>query len=311
MPESNSESPGGGASARPAGSAPDSPIRRSLRWVQHRLGLNRNGHGSVREQLEELIEERGEKVDSLDDDERILVSNILRLHELAAEDVMIPRADIVAVNIEASLNEVIDAITRSGHSRLPLYRDALDDAVGMIHIKDVVAWRGPPETFRPHNLVRPVLFVAPSMEVLRLLLEMLAKRSHMALVVDEFGGVDGLITIEDLVEEIVGEIADEHSRRTVPNVLRRPDGSLEADARVPVEELDHHFGAVLGEDEREEVDTIGGLVAALAGRVPARGETITHPSGLSFEVLDAAPRRIKRLRVYPPPTAEAGAPGGA
>ncbi len=307
MPESNSENPGSGGSSRNAGSASDSPIRKSLRWFRHRLGLNRNGQGSVRDQLEELIEERGETVSSLDEDERVLVANILRLHDLAAEDVMIPRADIVAVSTEASLGDVIDAMTRSGHSRLPLYRETLDDAVGMIHIKDVLAWRGPAETFRAHNLVRPVLFVAPSMEVLRLLLEMRAKRSHMALVVDEFGGVDGLITIEDLVEEIVGEIADEHERKIIPGILRRADGSLEADARVPVEELDHHFGAVLSEDEREEVDTIGGLVAALAGRVPNRGETIEHASGLCFEVLEALPRRVKRLRIYRP-TANDAAP---
>jgi CBS domain containing-hemolysin-like protein len=156
-----------------------------------------------------------------------------------------------------------------------------------------------------------VLFVAPSMEVLQLLLEMRASRTHLALVVDEFGGVDGLITIEDLVEEIVGEIADEHDKTDEPTVHALAEGVLDADARASVEVLEEYVGAVLSEEERDEIDTLGGLVVSLAGRVPIRGELIRHPSGLEFEVLEADPRRIKRVRVRRQPAAAAEGRGAA
>jgi len=191
-------------------------------------------------------------------------------------------------------------MTRLGHSRIPVYRETLDDAIGMVHIKDVLAWRGEEESFELAKIVRRVLFVAPSMRVLELLLEMRVKRSHMALVVDEFGGVDGLVTIEDLVEEIVGEIEDEHDHDREPNLVRRPDGAIDADARAEIERLESEFGPILSEDEREDIDTLGGLVFSLAGRVPIRGELIRHPSGVEFEVLEADPRRIRRLRVRGP-----------
>ncbi len=270
------------------------------------MGLMRNDDTGVRDALDELFKEAGnENEEALGEDERTLLANILSVRDRSAEDVMVPRADIVAVDIEATLAEVIDVITSTGHSRLPVYRDTLDDAIGMVHIKDVLAWRGRDSQFQLSKLLRRVLFVAPSMQVLQLLLEMRASRTHMALVVDEFGGVDGLITIEDLVEEIVGEITDEHEKHDEPAVHRLPDGSLDADARVPVEALEEQVGGLLSEEERDEIDTLGGLVVSLAGRVPVRGELIRHPSGLEFEVLEADPRRIKRVRVHredaPPP----------
>ena len=200
-------------------------------------------------------------------------------------------------------------MTQEGHSRFPVYRETLDDAMGMIHIKDVLPWRGNDKDFVPSRVLRQVLFVAPSMQVLELLLEMRVKRSHMALVVDEFGGVDGLVTIEDLVEEIVGEIEDEHDRADEPHLVRNEDGTLDADARVPVETIEGIAGAVFTDEEREDVETLGGLVVALAGRVPIRGELIAHGSGLEFEVVDADPRRVKRVRVRGlTPTAAGNAP---
>lgn len=267
----------------------------------------RNGDGGAKDHLEELIEEREEAEIPLGDDERRLLANILALRDRAAEDVMVPRADIVAIDSTASLDEVIGLMTRTGHSRIPVYRETLDDAVGMIHIKDILAWRGQAEQFRPAKVLRQVLFIAPSMEVLELLLEMRVKRCHMALVVDEFGGVDGLVTIEDVVEEIVGEIEDEHSRGAEPGVVMRSDGTLDADARAPVETLAEHFEGTLSEEEQEDIDTVGGLVVSVAGRVPIRGELIAHPSGLEFEVLEADPRRLKRLRVRRPGS---GGPAG-
>lgn len=263
-----------------------------------RIGLVREGEPSVRDALDELIEEAGNENEApLGQDERMLLANILSIRDLSVDDVMVPRADIVAVDSEATLAEVIDVMTSSGHSRLPVYHETLDDAIGMVHIKDVLAWRGGDSRFQLSKLLRRVLFVAPSMQALQLLLEMRASRSHMALVIDEFGGVDGLVTIEDLVEEIVGEIADEHDKDEEPAVHRLADGSLDADARVPVEALEQHVGAMLSEEERDEIDTLGGLVVSMAGRVPIRGELIRHPSGLEFEVLEADPRRIKRVRV--------------
>jgi magnesium and cobalt transporter len=285
-------------STRSGASKSDPPLGKVIRAALRRMGLVRNGEATVRDALDELIEEAGNENEApLRDDERVLLANILSIRDLSVDDIMVPRADIVAMDSEATLAEVIDVMTSSGHSRLPVYRETLDDAIGMIHIKDVLAWRGRDSQFQLSKLLRRVLFVAPSMQVLQLLLEMRASRTHMALVVDEFGGVDGLITIEDLVEEIVGEIADEHHKDDEPAVHRLADGSLDADARVPVEALEEHVGAMLSEDERDEIDTLGGLVVSLAGRVPIRGELIRHPSGLEFEVLEADPRRIRRVRV--------------
>ena len=190
-------------------------------------------------------------------------------------------------------------------------REALEDVAGMVHIKDVLAWIGNRNVFKLSKLLRKVLFVAPSMRVLDLLLEMRLTRVHMALVVDEYGGIDGLVTIEDLVEEIVGEIEDEHEKEEGPVMIERPDGSIEASARTTIEDFEARFGEVVTPEEREENDTLGGLVFSLAGRVPLRGEVIRHAGGLEFEVLDADPRRVRRLiiRNLPERGREAGHAG--
>ena len=213
----------------------------------------RNEEGSARNTLEELIEERDDSAVPIDQDERTLLANILELRGNTVRNVMVPRADVVAIDGAAPLIDVIQAMTLAGHSRLPVYRETLDDAVGMVHIKDVLAWRGQDEAFALAKIVRKVLFVAPSMQVLELLLEMRVTRSHMALVVDEFGGVDGLVTIEDLVEEIVGEIEDEHDRGLEPRLIERTDGTLDADARVTVETLEARVGPLLSDEEREVI----------------------------------------------------------
>ena len=187
-----------------------------------RLGWCASDEPGIRDALDELIEEAGnENEEPLGQDQRTLLANILSARDRSVEDVMVPRADIVAVDRQASSPRSSTFMTSSGHSRLPVYRETLDDAIGMVHIKDVLAWRGRDSQFQLSKVLRRVLFVAPSMQVLHLLLEMRASRTHMALVVDEFGGVDGLITIEDLVEEIVGEIADEHDK-----AMSRPSASF-------------------------------------------------------------------------------------
>ncbi len=256
----------------------------------------RGNESSVREVIEELIEEPGTEDEAIGADEGVLITNILKLHDLTADDVMIPRADIVAVEQSEELHAVADLIAREAHSRLPLYHEQLDQVVGFVHIKDVLAALRSNPRQKVRDLSRDILFAAPSIRVLDLLLEMRAQRTHMAIVIDEFGGVDGLVTIEDLVEEIVGEIEDEHDEAG-PVITVDPGGSILADARVEVGELEERIGAFLTQEEREESDTLGGVVFSLVDRVPRRSEVVTHKSGVEFEVVDADARRIKRLRV--------------
>lgn len=270
-----------------------------LGWIRG-VGGAQNGEDSVRNALEELIEEREEAEVPIDEDERILLANILELRGRTIHDVMVPRANIAAVSRDSSLSELIDLLTKESHSRLPVYGETLDDAAGMVHIKDVLAWRGRDGDFSLSKIQRKILFVSPSMQVLELLLEMRAERSHMALVVDEFGGVDGLVTIEDLVEEIVGEIEDEHDLDDNPKMISHPDGSFTADARVTIGTLEEMTGTEVTGGDTEDIDTLGGLVFSIAGRVPVRGELLHHSSGVEFEVLDADHRRIKFLRVLKP-----------
>ncbi len=282
--------------AKPAQRHDAAPPHGILDWLRG-LIWRKGDESSARNVLEELIDERDETEVPIDDEERLLLANILELKGRTIHDVMVPLADIVGVEAGTSLADLIELITSEGHSRMPVYDETLDGAIGMIHIKDVLAWRGRDQDFRLGDIIRKVLFVPPSMQVLELLLEMRAKRCHMALVVDEYGGIDGLVTIEDLVEEIVGEIEDEHDRTDEPVMSISEDGALYADARVTMEALEDRFGAIFSEEEHEDIDTLGGLVFALAGRVPVRGELINHPSGMEIEVLEADPRRVKKLRV--------------
>jgi magnesium and cobalt transporter len=264
---------------------------------------HRTTEPTLRESIAELMQEaeaapeEAAPSSELDRHERLLIANVLRLRETTAYDVMVPRADIVAMRVDLTLEQVIDQIRSDGHSRLPVYREQLDEIVGMVHIKDVFAYVGKPEAFSLEAILRRPLMVAPQVRVLDLLLQMRQSRMHMSLVVDEYGGIDGLVTIEDLVETIIGDIDDEHDDETVPMVTERPDGTLDLNARLPVEEFEERMGPVLSEDERDaDIDTVGGLVFTLAGRVPAKGEVISHPSGLEFRILDADARRIRRLR---------------
>lgn len=268
------------------------------RWLKG-LRNGRNGNSNIREALEELIEQHEEREDPIDLRERQLIDRILTVGGVTVEDVMVPRADIAAIECGTGLEEVIERMSVDAHSRLPVYRDTLDDVVGIVHIKDVLAVARRKEDVKLPKLVRPVLFVAPSMRVLDLLLQMRMARTHMAMVVDEYGGIDGLLTIEDAVEQIVGEIEDEHDEQEGPLLESKPDGTLLADARLPLEEFESEVGSVrTGEEQEEDIDTLGGFVFFLAGRVPMRGEVIRHEaSGVEFEVVDADPRRVRRLRV--------------
>ena len=273
-------------------------------WLRSTL-RGKNGT-SWRETIEELIEEPDDQGTPVASHERTLLANILRLKDLIVYDVMVPRADIVAVDVDMDLADALRILADKTHSRVPVYRDTLDDILGMIHLKDLLPYiaarmsgEGQAEAGGQalRDYVRDVLIVAPSMPVLDLLLEMRQRRQHLALVIDEFGGIDGLITIENLVEEIVGEIEDEHEAEEPSQIVERPDGSVVIDARLPIEDFEDRFGRVLADDERSDIDTLGGFVFSIAGRIPARGELLRHPVGLEFEVMEADPRRIRRLRV--------------
>ena len=269
-----------------------------LRGFLRRL-RRREKNEAVREAIEGLIEETPESDTPISEDQRVLLANILKLRDKTVADVMVPRVDIVSVAADLPLDEVVRLIQNEAHSRYPVYRESLDDVIGMIHIKDVLTYWGTAKKFNLRDILRRVVFVAPTLPVLDMLLDMRRARTHMALVVDEFGGTDGLLTIEDLVEEIVGEIEDEHDVAEAPTIARRADGTIDVNGRTPVEMLEQEIGNVLSEDERNEVDTVGGLIFSLLGRIPERGEVVRHPSGVEFEVLDVDPRRIRRLRVRP------------
>ncbi len=266
------------------------------------LAGRRNGDGhTLRETLEELIEENeeeGRRSGEFTEEERSLLLNALSFGELQVLDVMVPRADVKAIEVGADIGSVIAAMREAMHTRLPVYRNTLDEVIGMVHIKDMLPFWGDGAEFQLERIKREILFVPHSMRVLDLLLQMRDTGVHMAIVVDEYGGTDGMVTIEDMVEEIVGEIQDEHDKILPPRITELPDGALEADARVEVEDLEKQLGlSLLDEERREDVDTLSGLIFTLLDRLPARGEVVHHPAGIDFEVVDADPRRIKRLRI--------------
>ncbi|AXY23017.1 MULTISPECIES: hemolysin family protein [Komagataeibacter] len=281
------------------------------------LFSRKRGEQGLRHSIAALVKEADEAAGSEGDDprsseldrqERALLANVLRLRGITADDVMIPRADIVAMPVDISLDEALAMMRRENHSRMPVYREQLDDIVGMIHVKDLIAYVGTSEAFRMEPLLRQPLMVAPQLPVLDLLLQMRLRHVHLALVIDEYGGIDGLVTIEDLIETIVGDISDEHDEPTVNMMRDRPDGTIDVDARTPVAAFEEKVGQILTRDEREaEIETVGGLVFRLAGHVPTRGEIVTHESGMVFRTLDSDARHIRHVRVRLPP-AEAPQP---
>jgi len=266
------------------------------------LSIGNSDTGSVRDVIEELIEDQPDTEDAIDEHERALLSNVLKQRHATVERIMVPRSDIISVEVETPVVDVVALLVDQGHSRVPVYRGSLDEVVGMVHIKDLAgAILGENSSVEAASnlskVMRRVIFAAPNARVLDLLLEMRMKRTHMAMVVDEYGGIDGLVTIEDLVEQIIGDIADEHDEDTDLELTNRADGTVLADARVTLEDFVARFGVVFTDEEMNEFDTLGGLVFRLAGRVPSLGELVTHENGVEFEIADADPRRIRRLRI--------------
>jgi CBS domain containing-hemolysin-like protein len=303
------------------------------RWYERLLTrLRLRSRDSIRDDLEDALAETDE--DAFSPKERAMLRNVLGFHRIRVDDVMVPRADIVAVPADIPLGDLLATFRTAGHSRLPVYAETLDDPRGMVHIRDFLDYLAaraeagrprrrkaaegkPPSlgdvdlstTLATTRILRPALFVPPSMPAVDLLVRMQATRTHMALVIDEYGGTDGLVSIEDLVEAVVGDIEDEHDDAAA-RMIARDGETLVADARVSLEEASEAIGLDLAIGElAEEVDTLGGLIVTLAGRVPSRGELIAGPDHLEFEVLDADPRRVKRLRIHrreegytPPPS---------
>jgi CBS domain containing-hemolysin-like protein len=295
---------------------------------------------SLRDDLEEVLEAGAPTSSDFTPEERAMLKNILGLRTLRVGDVAVPRADIVAVPKDIAIGELLKVFANAVHSRLVVYGETLDDPVGMVHIRDLVAYLTNHAAATPHDgpvagearpdrrpdfgvsgldlseplsetgLLRHLLFVPPSMPAIDLLVKMQATRVHLALVIDEYGGSDGLVSIEDMVEQVVGDIEDEHDDEIGPSITQEPDGSWVADARVGLDEVRDTFGEAFASMEgAEEVDTLGGLLVTLAGRVPVRGEILPGPPGYEFEVLDADPRRVKRLKIAPAGEGEPEKPG--
>ena len=281
---------------------------------------------SIRSDLKVLLDGAATETGFSPDESRML-KNILSLRERRLDDLMVPRADIVAVQQDIPLGELVKVFENASHSRLVVYNDTLDEPVGMVHIRDLIAFMTARATVQPTanatatepltaglnfaaldlamplsatKIIRPILFVPPSMPAIDLLAKMQATHVHLALVIDEYGGTDGLASIEDIVEEIVGDIEDEHDEATERAVIRQPDGSYVAAGRASHDEVVAVIGAEFDVgDATEEVDTLGGYIVTLIGRVPVRGELVPGPGAFEIEILDADPRRVKRVRIYP------------
>ena len=290
-----------------------------LASLRARFGLA--GPQTLRDTLEEALKEADRNGTAFSTAERDMFFRLLRFGAMRVDDVMVPRADIIALDESAPLSELVRVFKEAGVSRIPVFRETLDDPSGMVHIKDLFSYlvdgaatRGAAPapaaevSFGKADLRQPisaakvrrsVLYVPPSMLAMNLLIRMQATRIHMALVVDEFGGTDGLVTIEDLVEQVVGDIEDEHDVAEAANIVEDAKNGIIARARTPVRELEERLAVgLLTPEEEADIETLGGLVANIAGRVPVRGEFVRHPSGIEFEVLDADPRRVKRLKIH-------------
>lgn len=270
-------------------------------WIKSLLSKKETQEDDLRDALEEYIEELSgsetEEVQSVE--ERSLISNILNLRDMTVSDVMIPRADIVAIDVETSSLDLLSLLSEKQFSRIPVYRETLDDILGTVHVKDVLANLAQNKPIVISELIREAPIISPALRVINLILLMRENKKHLAFVVDEYGGIDGLVTIGDLIESIIGKIHDEHESQE-DDVLIEHNGGIIADGRLPIEDFEAQFGTVLMDEDRDDVNTLGGFLFSLASRVPGRGEILSHEdSGMSFEILEADPRRVSKVRIHP------------
>lgn len=256
----------------------------------------RRSSAPARDALEELIEE---DESSIDPEERLLLSNILDLRDQHASDVIVPRGDLKAISVEASFEELAAAVSSSPFTRLLVYKETLDTIVGFVHIKDILQFASDFSSFDLKSILQRILFASPSLPLLDLLLQMRMTKIPLAVVVDEYGGTDGLVTAWDIIREILGDIGDIHDVESAPKITRISDSSVLVDGRLDLEDLEEALGEFRTQEDRDEdVETVGGFILYLAGRVPAIKEVIEHKSGTVFEIVDADPRRVKKTRVY-------------
>lgn len=267
------------------------------------LAKQKPANGSLKQSIETVLDSEQKDLEGISKHERLMLLNILKIDEIRSSDIMIPRADIGAVEINDSFENVLDVFIKEAHSRVPVYENNLDNIVGMIHLKDLVNYQSKklPKNDFLKNLKRDVLEIPPSMPVLDLLLKMQMTRLHMGIVIDEYGCTDGLVTIEDVIEEITGEIEDEHDEESQSIIIKTSSNSFEANARIEIEELQKVTNVNFFSDiENDDIDTLGGLIFAIAGRVPQRGEIIKHSSGTTFEIKDADPMKVKSIKITTP-----------
>ncbi|MDR0631911.1 MAG: CBS domain-containing protein [Holosporaceae bacterium] len=260
------------------------------------------------DRLEDLIESDSEANNGANGDdasEIALVSNVLGLKDLTAEDIMVPRADIVAAKMDTTLDEFMEIFSKKSFSQIPIYKDTLDNIVGIVRVRDFLPYINDPKSFDIESLLKDVIYVVPSIQLLELLVEIRASVNHMALVVDEFGGIDGLVTLHDVVSEVVGEI--QQNQNIFPQIITKQDGSLIADARTPISKCENLLRMELlkplmkENNEEPRIESLGGLTMLLAERMPTSGETLLHPSGVEFDILEADLRRVKRILIRKPP----------
>ncbi len=304
-----------------ASSSPNTPPRNTseratesgvVTWLKKVIGGKPEGEESLREVIEDYIEEMSATPEAAEANlshELLLLTNILGLRDMTAEDVMVPRADIMAVNIDTPIADVITLIVEYNHHRIPVYRETLDDIIGIVHMKDVLKILASHGNLSLKNIMHEPLIVSPALSAFDLILLMREKNQQMVFVVDEYGGIDGLVTIGDVVANIIGDAKSELSKDDTPTIVTNEDGTYTIDARIAITEFEEQIASILTESDHDNADTLGGFIFTVAGRVPVRGELIAHePSGYVFEILDADPRRVLRVNVRPPvstPAAEA------
>ena len=260
-------------------------------------------NNNLKQSIEIVLDNDLKDTEGISKHERLMLLNILKIDGIRSSDIMIPRADIAAVELNDSFEKVLEVFIKEAHSRVPIYEKNLDNIIGMIHIKDLVNYQNQKktETNFLQNLKREILEIPPSMPVLDLLLKMQLTRLHMGIVIDEYGCTDGLVTIEDVIEEITGEIEDEHDEKNLPMLIKSSLNTFEASARIEIDELQKVTNVeFLNSYDNDDVDTLGGLIFSITGRVPQRGEIIKHSSGTTFEIKDADPMKIKSVKVTTP-----------
>ena len=260
-------------------------------------------NNNLKQSIETVLDNDLKGTEGISKHERLMLLNILKIDGIRSSDIMIPRADIGAVELNDSFEKVLEVFIKEAHSRVPIYEKNLDNIIGMIHIKDLVNFQNQKktETNFLQNLKREILEIPPSMPVLDLLLKMQLTRLHMGIVIDEYGCTDGLVTIEDVIEEITGEIEDEHDEKNLPMLIKSSLNTFEASARIEIDELQKVTNVkFLNSYDNDDVDTLGGLIFSITGRVPQRGEIIKHASGTTFEIKDADPMKIKSVKVTTP-----------